>query len=119
MVDLEKLKAMLVELSRNRSIFARQTQEFEKLQLEVSELQQRADFDSAARKKLGKLTDYMSREGHDSQRRLVEKIEKSQISLKKVGEQLHSLSALQQGLSDKEVPAVKNNALKKISRNFA
>lgn len=120
MDDMEKLKAMLVELARNKSMFARQTQEFEKLQAEVSELQQRAECDPQARKKLNKLNDYMSREGNDSQRRFVEKMATSETSLKKVGEQLHALSALEQGSSvKKEVPAVKNTALKKISPNFA
>ncbi|AZD09529.1 hypothetical protein C4K26_4135 [Pseudomonas chlororaphis] len=119
MDDVEKLKAMLVELGRNKSVFSRQTQELENLQLEVSELQRRADVDPEARKKLNKLNDYMKREGNDSQRRLVEKMAKSEASLKKVGEQLHALSTLQQDSSEKEVPAAKNNLLKKISRNFA
>lgn len=119
MGDMEKLKAMLVELAKNKSMFTRQTQEFEELQAEVSELQRRAEFDPNARTKLSKLKDYMSLEGNDSQRRFVEKMAKSEANLKKVGEQLHALSALQQDASVKEVPAVKNDALKKFSRNFA
>ena len=116
---MEKLKAMLAELARNKSMFARQAQEFEKLQAEVFELQQRAEFDSHARMKLKKLIDYMNCEGNDSQRQFVEKMAISEISLKKVGEQLRALSAPQRDTSVKEVPAVKKNVLKKISQNFA
>ncbi|MBP5078596.1 hypothetical protein HUS84_32530 [Pseudomonas chlororaphis] len=119
MDDMEKLKAMVVELGKNKSTFTRQILEFEKLQSEIAELQQRANFDPAARSKLDKLNDYMNREGNDSQRRFAEKMARSETSLKKVGEQLNSLSVLQQGSPGNEVPAVNNTALKKLSRNFA
>lgn len=119
MDDMEKLKAMLAELARNKSMFALQAREFEKLQGEVSQLQQCAEFDQQARMKLNKLNDYMCREGNDSQRRFFEKMATSEKSLKKVKDQLHALSEFQKDASLKEVPTVKNIALKNFSRNFA
>ncbi|MGF6401558.1 chemotaxis methyl-accepting protein methylase [Pseudomonas frederiksbergensis] len=118
MDDLEKLKSMLAELEKSKALFFRQAQEFEALQSQLVKLQQRADFDPAARKKLSNLNDYMSREGNDSQRQVVEKMAKSESSLKKVGEQLLALTVVHQGSPENEVSAPKSNALKKSSRNF-
>jgi hypothetical protein len=116
--DLEQLKNMLVELSKSKAIFVRQMEEFEHLQSEISELEQRMNVDPAARKKFQRLNEYMSREGNQSQRQIVEKFAESEVSLNKLGEQLRSLSLAYNEVPGNGVTTPKNNAVKKISRTF-
>ncbi|MBV4465816.1 hypothetical protein KVG95_21040 [Pseudomonas sp. SWRI79] len=118
MGELETLKSMLVELDKSKSTFARQAKEFELLQVEVSALENSADFDPAARKKLQKLNEFMARDGNQSQRQIVEKFAISEMSLKKLGEQLRSLSLAHNEAAGNGVPTPKNNALKKFNRAF-
>lgn len=118
MGELDKLKCMLVELNKNRSIFAHQAKEFELLQFEIYVLERSADFDPVARKKLQKLNDYMARNGNQSQRQIVEKFALSKISLKKVGEQLRLLSLASNEIAGNGVPTPQNNAVKKFNRAF-
>lgn len=118
MGELEKLKSMLVELNKSKAVFTHQAKEFELLQSEISVLEQSADFDSVAKKKLQKLNDFMARDGNQAQRQIVEKFAISEMSLKKVGEQLRSLSLAHNEVAGNGVPTPKNNAVKKFNRAF-
>ncbi|MBK5415406.1 hypothetical protein [Pseudomonas sp. TH31] len=118
MDDLEKLKAMLVELGKSQALWARKIQEFETLQSQISKLQRSAGSDPVARRKLSKLNDYMNREGNDVQRQVVERMTTADKNLKKVAEQLRELAIAQAG-GGGEVSVPLNKAVKNNSRNFA
>ncbi|HVI41722.1 MAG TPA: hypothetical protein VM577_13805 [Anaerovoracaceae bacterium] len=119
MGELDRLKGMLVELGKNKSALARQARDFELLQSEVSLLEIRSREDPVAKKKLNKLNDYMALEGNELQGQIFEKIVKSEVSLRRVGEQLASLFMLQHEPEKNGVFAPGYNAVKKNNRNFA